>query len=180
MGPLPSPPSPQVAKATPAETLGQRRVEITTRLNGTIVSVGPEGSKLFGWDVSAAVGTSLCEVIDVFGDWRSRCGSDSEVPLLLLALLGKEAETPGGCRGCAVAVRGIAVSWGAPVADAAGQGGMAAGLPWCAALCDCAAGSAAGALLLGRCDAMVQRSTSLYFGSNRANTTCLRNVKLPL
>ena len=37
---------------------------------------------------------SVCDVIDVFDDWRQKSGS-SDMQLLMLALLDKDSETPG-------------------------------------------------------------------------------------
>ena len=40
------------------------------------------------------MGHSLCDCVDIFGEWREKQGQHN-VQLLVLAVLDKEAETPG-------------------------------------------------------------------------------------
>ncbi len=56
--------------------------------------VEPEQSTLFGFPASQMVGASLCDWVDIFDEWRAMNGV-SELQLLMLALLDKEAEMPG-------------------------------------------------------------------------------------
>ena len=89
--------------------------------NGTIISVEPENA-IFGFPSKLIIvrsvvdsltvmaliptskgansrpfrlqGMSVCDVIDVFDDWRQKSGS-TDMQLLMLALLDKDREMPG-------------------------------------------------------------------------------------
>lgn len=59
-----------------------------------ILDVQPAASTLFGFDSSLLKGTSLCDCVDTFGQWRDANGM-GEMQLLMLAMLDKETEMPG-------------------------------------------------------------------------------------
>ena len=48
-------------------------------------------------DRSPVQGMHVCDLIDVFADWQQKSGS-RDMQLLMLALLDKEQEMPGGAR----------------------------------------------------------------------------------
>mmetsp|Transcript_27632 Transcript_27632/g.60501 ORF Transcript_27632/g.60501 Transcript_27632/m.60501 type:complete len:2143 (+) Transcript_27632:192-6620(+) len=84
----------KITKPAVADLLSHQRVVLTTSADGTISSVEPESGSLFGFPSNLLKDCSICDVIDVFGEWREATGKD-DVQLLLLALLDKEVEIPG-------------------------------------------------------------------------------------
>ena len=48
-------------------------------------------------NLSPVQGMHVCDLIDVFADWQQKSGS-RDMQLLMLALLDKEQEMPGGAR----------------------------------------------------------------------------------
>ncbi len=89
---------PQIDKAPFEEELEEKRVVLTADFTGHVLSASRPGAELFGFANSSLVGASLCDFIDIFGEWRERNG-ESQLQLLLLALLDKEQEMPGEGRG---------------------------------------------------------------------------------
>ncbi len=60
------------------------------------------------WVHACLQGKSICDVVDVFREWRERTDSD-DMELLLLALISKEQDVPGGwVHGCGWPVVGAA------------------------------------------------------------------------
>ncbi len=67
---------------------------LETDFSGRVKAVSAPDSELFDFPARNLVGASLCDFIDVFSEWQERTG-DSQLQLLLLALLDKEHELPG-------------------------------------------------------------------------------------
>ncbi|KAG2423934.1 hypothetical protein HXX76_014875 [Chlamydomonas incerta] len=84
----------QVEKVSMEEQLEEKRWVLKADIRGSIRSVTRPDSELFDFAGSDLVGCSLCDTIDIFTEWRERNG-DSQLQLLMLALLDKEQEMPG-------------------------------------------------------------------------------------
>ncbi|KAG2497902.1 hypothetical protein HYH03_004167 [Edaphochlamys debaryana] len=84
----------QVERVPPEEPLEEKRVVVTADFNGIITSVSRPEGELFDFPNRVMTGANLCDVIDIFRDWRERNG-ESQLQLLILALLDKEQEMPG-------------------------------------------------------------------------------------
>ena len=56
----------------------------------------PETSTIFGFPSNILKGLSVCDIIDVFSNWRDQTGS-SDMQLFFLALLDREHESPSSC-----------------------------------------------------------------------------------
>ncbi len=91
-------PRPQVDKVPPGEEFEEKRLVLETDFSGRVKAVSCPDSELFDFPARNLVGASLCDFVDVFAEWRERTG-DSQLQLLLLALLDKEQELPGGWPG---------------------------------------------------------------------------------
>ncbi len=89
---------PQVEKVLPSEEFEEKRLVLETDFSGRVKAVSRPDSELFDFPARNLVGASLCDFVDVFAEWRERTG-DSQLQLLLLALLDKEQELPGGWPG---------------------------------------------------------------------------------
>ncbi|KAG2443202.1 hypothetical protein HYH02_009279 [Chlamydomonas schloesseri] len=84
----------QVDKVGQDEIYDEKRLEITADFNGRVLSVARPDAAVFDFAAGDLVGTSLCDTVDIFTDWRERNG-ESQLQLLILALLDKEQEMPG-------------------------------------------------------------------------------------
>nr|ACF39778.1 PAS domain sensory protein FXL1 [Chlamydomonas reinhardtii] len=84
----------QVDKVGQDEIHDEKRLVITADFNGQVVSVERPEASVFDFVAGDLVGTSLCDTVDIFTDWRERNG-ESQLQLLILALLDKEQEMPG-------------------------------------------------------------------------------------
>ncbi|GIL56338.1 hypothetical protein Vafri_11716 [Volvox africanus] len=84
----------KVKKVTPEEVLREKRLVLTADFTGKILTVTPADSGVFEFRALSLLGTNLAESIDVFADWRKRSG-ETQMQMILLALLGKEQEMPG-------------------------------------------------------------------------------------
>ncbi|GAX73197.1 hypothetical protein CEUSTIGMA_g650.t1 [Chlamydomonas eustigma] len=89
----------RITKCSPADFLDDRRMVIIATYDGLIESVEtPKGSNsspaIFGFPAAQLKGMSVCDVLDVFDDWRQRSGS-TDMQLMMLALLDKDQEMPG-------------------------------------------------------------------------------------
>ncbi|PNW74156.1 hypothetical protein CHLRE_13g587550v5 [Chlamydomonas reinhardtii] len=84
----------QVSKVGQDEIHDEKRLVITANFNGQVVSVERPEASVFDFVAGDLVGTSLCDTVDIFADWRERNG-ESQLQLLILALLDKEHEMPG-------------------------------------------------------------------------------------
>jgi hypothetical protein len=97
--PCPAPPRaapPKVRKASAEELLCEKRLVLTAEFTGRVLSVSPPDSLLFKFPSLALVGSNLADCVDLFADWRLRSG-ESQMQLIILALLYKEQEMPGAC-----------------------------------------------------------------------------------
>lgn len=79
------------------ELFNEKRLVLTTDFTGKVLAVSPADSNVFEFTAISLLGTNLAASIDIFADWRERSG-DSQMQLLLLALLYKEQEMPGTFR----------------------------------------------------------------------------------
>lgn len=86
----------QITGVTPDDYLNERRISIVTCYDGTIKGVFPENSSIFGFPASVLKGLHITDLIDIFSEWNERTGS-RDIQLLLLALLDREDDMPGGC-----------------------------------------------------------------------------------
>ncbi|PNW79070.1 hypothetical protein CHLRE_09g399663v5 [Chlamydomonas reinhardtii] len=84
----------QIEKVSMEEQLEEKRWVLTADIRGRIRSVSRPDSELFDFAGADLVGCSLCDTIDIFAEWRERNG-ESQLQLLMLALLDKEHEMPG-------------------------------------------------------------------------------------
>ncbi|GIL50772.1 hypothetical protein Vafri_6912 [Volvox africanus] len=84
----------QVQKVPAEELFREKRLVLTTDFSGKVLTVSPFDSTVFEFPGLSLVGTNLAESVDIFADWRQRSG-DSQMQLILLALLYKEQEMPG-------------------------------------------------------------------------------------
>ncbi|KAG2443203.1 hypothetical protein HYH02_009280 [Chlamydomonas schloesseri] len=84
----------QVDKVGPEEIYDEKRLVLTADFNGRVLAVEQPDSELFEFRSGDLVGCSLCDTVDIFTDWRERNG-ESQLQLLILALLDKEQEMPG-------------------------------------------------------------------------------------
>ncbi|GIL88290.1 hypothetical protein Vretifemale_16221 [Volvox reticuliferus] len=84
----------KVKKVTPEEMFREKRLVLTTDFTGKILTVSPADSAVFEFRALSLLGTNLAESIDIFADWRQRSG-ETQMQMILLALLGKEQEMPG-------------------------------------------------------------------------------------
>ncbi|KAG2443454.1 hypothetical protein HXX76_001811 [Chlamydomonas incerta] len=83
-----------VEKAPVEEIYDEKRLEVITDFNGRVLSVARPEASVFDFVAGDLTGTSLCDTVDIFSDWRERNG-ESQLQLLILALLDKEQEMPG-------------------------------------------------------------------------------------
>ncbi|KAG2443224.1 hypothetical protein HYH02_009297 [Chlamydomonas schloesseri] len=83
-----------VEKAPTEEIYDEKRLEVITDFNGRVLSVARPEATVFDFAAGDLVGTSLCDTVDIFTEWRERNG-ESQLQLLILALLDKEQEMPG-------------------------------------------------------------------------------------
>ncbi|KAG2443480.1 hypothetical protein HXX76_001833 [Chlamydomonas incerta] len=84
----------QVDKVGQDEVHDEKRLVITADFNGRVVSVERPEASVFDFVAADLISTSLCDSVDIFTDWRERNG-ESQLQLLILALLDKEQEMPG-------------------------------------------------------------------------------------
>ncbi|GLI70439.1 hypothetical protein VaNZ11_015349 [Volvox africanus] len=84
----------QVEKVNMDEVYDEKRLVLIADFSGHVLSVSRSEAALFGFPAREMVGRSLCDSIDVFGDWRKRNG-ESQLHLLMLALIDREQEMPG-------------------------------------------------------------------------------------
>ncbi|GFR42353.1 hypothetical protein Agub_g3048, partial [Astrephomene gubernaculifera] len=84
----------QMERVLPSEELEEKRLALIANFNGAVHRVSRPDSRLFNFPASSLVGANLCDVIDLFAEWRERHG-ELGVQLLLLALLNREQEMPG-------------------------------------------------------------------------------------
>ncbi|KAG2434419.1 hypothetical protein HYH02_012249 [Chlamydomonas schloesseri] len=87
----------QIEKVSMEEQLEEKRWVLTADIRGRIRAVSRPESELFDFAGSELVGRSLCDTVDIFGEWRERNG-ESQLQLLMLALLDKEQEMPAAPR----------------------------------------------------------------------------------
>jgi hypothetical protein len=83
----------RITKAAPHEFQLDRHIQILCLYDGTIVSVETDNA-IFGFPSRELKGMNVCELLDVFTEWKVRSGG-TNMNLLLLALLDKENEMPG-------------------------------------------------------------------------------------
>ncbi|KAG2443479.1 hypothetical protein HXX76_001832 [Chlamydomonas incerta] len=84
----------QVDKVGQDEIHDEKRLVLTADFNGRVLEVEQPDSELFEFRGGDLVGCNLCDTVDIFNDWRERNG-ESQLQLLILALLDKEQEMPG-------------------------------------------------------------------------------------
>ncbi|EFJ48000.1 hypothetical protein VOLCADRAFT_91579 [Volvox carteri f. nagariensis] len=84
----------KVKKVTQDEMVREKRLVLTVDFTGKVMMVSPLESAVFEFPALALVGTNLAESIDIFADWHRRSG-ETQMQMILLALLGKEQEMPG-------------------------------------------------------------------------------------
>ncbi|EFJ46271.1 hypothetical protein VOLCADRAFT_93382 [Volvox carteri f. nagariensis] len=84
----------QVERVHVDELLEEKRLVVMADFSGRVQSVSRPDSSLFGFPALELLGRNLCDCIDVFGDWRRRAG-ESQLQLLVLALVDREQEMPG-------------------------------------------------------------------------------------
>ncbi|GLI60701.1 hypothetical protein VaNZ11_002794 [Volvox africanus] len=84
----------QVQKVPAEELFREKRLVLTADFSGKVLTVSPFDSTVFEFPGLSLVGTNLAESVDIFADWRQRSG-ESQMQLILLALLYKEQEMPG-------------------------------------------------------------------------------------
>jgi hypothetical protein len=79
------------------EAYWEKRLVLTADFSGTVLTTSPFDSHVFDFPAMALVGANLADCVDIFADWRERSG-ESQMQLIILALLYKEQEMPGGFR----------------------------------------------------------------------------------
>ncbi|GIM04910.1 hypothetical protein Vretimale_9369 [Volvox reticuliferus] len=84
----------QVQKVPAEELFREKRLVLMADFSGRVLTVSPFDSTVFEFPALSLVGTNLAESVDIFADWRQKSG-DSQMQLILLALLYKEQEMPG-------------------------------------------------------------------------------------
>ncbi|GLC73343.1 hypothetical protein PLESTF_001365300 [Pleodorina starrii] len=84
----------QIEKRPPDELMTEKQLVVTSDFGGRVLSVSQPDSELFGFQSADMVGCNLCDIVDIFQEWRDRAG-ESQMQLLMLALLDKEHEMPG-------------------------------------------------------------------------------------
>ncbi|GLC68270.1 hypothetical protein PLESTF_000670100 [Pleodorina starrii] len=84
----------QVRKAPAEELFKEKRLVLTADFAGRVLAASPLDSSVFGFPALSLVGTNLAESVDIFADWRERSG-ETQMQLIVLALLYKEQEMPG-------------------------------------------------------------------------------------
>lgn len=86
----------KITKVTDSEYLNDRRIEVITNFDGTIQDILPANCMIFGFPTDTLKGMNVCEIIDVFSEWKTKTSS-TDMQLLMLALVDKENEMPGSC-----------------------------------------------------------------------------------
>ncbi|KAG2445381.1 hypothetical protein HXX76_000003 [Chlamydomonas incerta] len=84
----------KVTKVTPEEVLAEKRLTLTLDFAGRVTAASPPDSTLFNFPAHELLGVGVGDFCDMFAEWCERSG-DSQVQLMLLALLLKEQEMPG-------------------------------------------------------------------------------------
>ncbi|KAG2431591.1 hypothetical protein HYH02_013284 [Chlamydomonas schloesseri] len=84
----------KVTKVTPEEVLAEKRITLTIDFAGRVLDASPPDSTLFNFPARELLGSGVWDFCDMFTEWCERSG-DSQVQLMLLALLLKEQEMPG-------------------------------------------------------------------------------------
>ena len=83
-----------VRRAAPTDFVDDKRVTITTSMDGLITAVQPLNSHVFGFPSKMLLNCRVTDVIDVFDEWRKQTSSE-DMQLVMLALLDREQEAPG-------------------------------------------------------------------------------------
>ncbi|GLI61938.1 hypothetical protein VaNZ11_004468 [Volvox africanus] len=84
----------QIEKRPMDDYISEKQLVVTSDFGGRVLSVSDPESELFGFRSANMVGCNLCDVVDIFREWRDRAG-EYQMQLLMLALLDKEHEMPG-------------------------------------------------------------------------------------